>query len=86
MTRRKTRRPPDRPVATKLLPQNPHSASRITSSSLGLCLVSRPVRGSDSTTRAGFGWPTRSRALAFTDLATENFPGLRFVMASMSMD
>jgi hypothetical protein len=79
MTRRKTRRPPDRPVATKLLPQNPHSASRITSSSLG-------VRGSDSTTRAGFGWPTRSRALAFTALATENFPGLRFVMASMSMD
>src|ERR1035437_5745789 len=38
-----------------------------------------------SITRAGFGWPTRSRALALTALVAENFPGLRFVMASMSM-
>ena len=55
------------------------------SSSLGLCLVARPVRGSVSITRAGLGWPTRSRALALTALVAENFPGLRFVMASMSM-
>src|SRR5271165_3700383 len=52
------------------------------SSSLGLCLVSRPVRGSVSTTRAGLGWPTRSRAFALTALVAENFPGLRFVMVA----
>ncbi len=56
------------------------------SSSLGLCLAARPVRGSVAITRAGLGWPTRSRALALTALAAENFPGLRFVMASMSME
>ena len=48
-------------------------------------MVARPVRGSVSITRAGLGWPTRSRALALTALVAENFPGLRFVMASMSM-
>jgi hypothetical protein len=36
--------------------------------------------------RAGFGCPTRSRALAFTALVAENGVGLRFVMASMSME
>jgi len=62
-----------------------YSSWRMISSSLGLCLVSRPVRGSVSMTRAGLGWPTRSRALAFTALVAENIPGLRFVMARMSM-
>jgi hypothetical protein len=51
------------------------------SSSLGLCLASRPVRGSVFTTRAGLGWPTCSRALAFTALVAENRPGFRFVVA-----
>jgi hypothetical protein len=32
------------------------------------------------------GWPTCSRALALTAFATENLPGLRFLMASMSME
>jgi len=36
-------------------------------------------------TLAGLGWPTLCRALALTALAAENFPGLRFFMASMSM-
>jgi len=36
--------------------------------------------------RTGLGWPTRSRALAFTALAAENVLGLRFVMARMSME
>jgi hypothetical protein len=31
------------------------------------------------------GWPTRSRALAFTAFVAENFPGLRFVMARTSL-
>lgn len=48
------------------------------SSSLGLYLALRPVRGVSSTTLAGFGCPTRSRALALTALVTENRPGLRF--------
>src|SRR5271157_3602247 len=55
------------------------------SSSLGLCLAARPVRGSVLITLAGLGWPTLCRALALTALAAENFPGLRFFMASMSM-
>src|SRR6202453_2254581 len=50
-------------------------------SSWGLCFCSRPVRGSVSSTRAGFGCPTLSRALSFTALVAENFPGLRLVMA-----
>ena len=60
-----------------------YSSWRMISSSLGLCLMARPVRGSVSITRAGFGWPMRSRALALTALAAENFPGLRFVMARL---
>jgi hypothetical protein len=36
--------------------------------------------------REGLGWPTRSRALAFTALDTENLAGLRFVMAKKSME
>ncbi len=34
-----------------------------------------------SITRSGRGWPTRSRALALTALTTENFSGLRFLLA-----
>src|ERR1035441_9305711 len=56
------------------------------SSSLGLCLVARPVRGSVDSTPAGLGWPTRSRALAFTALMAENGVGLRFVTARTSME
>jgi len=53
---------------------------------LGLCLAERPVRGSVSTMRTGLGWPTRFLALALTALVAENLPGLRFVMARMSME
>ena len=56
------------------------------SSSLGLCLAARPVRGSVESTRAGLGWPTRSRALALTALVAENRVGLRFLTARMSME
>ena len=56
------------------------------SSSLGLCLVARPVRGSVERTRAGLGWPTRSRALALTALVAEKRGGLRFVTARTSME
>ena len=63
-----------------------YSSCRMISSRLGLCLASRPVRGSVSTTRAGLGWPTRSRALALTALVAENLSGLRFLMARMSME
>src|SRR5208337_1778061 len=63
-----------------------YSASRSISSSFGLCLASRGVRGAlSSITRAGLGWPTRSRALAFTALVAENRAGLRFVTARLSM-
>lgn len=57
----------------------------INSSSLGLCLVARPVLGLDSMTRAALGCPTRSRAFAFTALAAENPFGLRFAIARTSM-
>ena len=43
------------------------------------------MRGSVSTTRAGLGWPTRSRALALTALVAEKRAGLRLAMAKMSM-
>jgi len=56
------------------------------SSSLGLCLALRPVRGLSATTRDGLGWPTRSRALALTALAAEKRAGLRFPMTRMSME
>ena len=56
-----------------------YSSCRIRSSSFGLCLASRPVRGVSTTTLAGLGWPTRSRAFAFTAFVAENRPGLRFV-------
>lgn len=62
------------------------SASWMISSSFGLCLAARPVRSPVERTRAGLGWPTRSRALALTALVAENFPGLRFVMARLSME
>jgi hypothetical protein len=58
-----------------------YSSCRMICSSLGLCFCSRPVLGSVSSTRAGLGCPTRSRALSFTALVAENFPGLRLVMA-----
>ena len=61
-----------------------YSSCRRISSSLGLCLASRPVRGSVSNTRAGLGWPTRARALAFTALVAENFAGLRFLMPQLA--
>ena len=63
--------------------RNQDSPCWMISSSLGLCLAWRPVRGSVFMIRAGLGWPTRSRALALTALAAENFPGLRFVMARL---
>jgi hypothetical protein len=63
-----------------------YSSSRMTSSSLGLCFALRPVGGLSGKTREGFGWPTRSRALAFTAFAAENRAGLRFAIASMSME
>src|SRR5208282_5871560 len=62
------------------------SSCRMSWSRLGLCLASRPVRGSLSTTRAGLGWPTRSRALALTAFVAVNLGGLRFVMARKSME
>lgn len=62
------------------------SSLRINSSSFVLCFTSRPVRGPLWITRAGLGWPTRSRALAFTVFEAENVPGLRFVMARTSME
>lgn len=67
------------PAAGRLGPR--YSSSRSTSSSWGLCFRARPVLGSVSTTRDALGWPTRSRALAFTALVTENLPGLRFFIA-----
>ena len=63
-----------------------YSAWRRISSSFGLCLAWRPVRGSDWTTRLGLGWPTRSLALALTALDAEKVGGLRFVMARTSME
>lgn len=63
-----------------------YPSCRMTSSSLGLCLTARPVRGFSSITRAGLGWPTRSRALALTALAAEKRAGLRFAMVRMSME
>jgi hypothetical protein len=63
-----------------------YSPLRMISSSLGLCLIWRPVRGSVSMTRAGLGCPTSSRALALTALVAENVAGLRFVMARLSME
>ena len=63
-----------------------YSPWRRSSSSFRLCLAWRPVRGSDWTTRLGLGWPTRSLALALTALDAEKVAGLRFVMASMSME
>jgi len=44
------------------------------------------VPGLSLSTRAGFGWPTRSRALALTAFAAENRAGLRFVTAKTSME
>jgi len=44
------------------------------------------VRGSVESTRAGLGWPTRSRALALTALVAEKGVGLRFLTARMSME
>jgi len=46
----------------------------------------RPVRGASGNTRDGFGWPTRSRALAFTAFAAENPIFFRFVIVTMSME
>jgi len=57
----------------------------MSSSSLGLCLTARPVRGLVLIILDGLGWPILCRALALTALAAENFSGLRFFMASMSM-
>lgn len=48
------------------------SDSRRTSSIFSLCFAARPFRGSVSTTRTGFGCPTRSRAFALTAFVTEN--------------
>jgi hypothetical protein len=55
------------------------------SSIFGLCFAFRPVRGASGKTREGFGWPTRSRALAFTAFAAENPVFFRFAMAKTSM-
>ena len=50
---------------------------------LGLAAGARRDAGS---MREGFGWPTRSRALALTALVAEKWAGLRFAMARMSME
>ena len=82
--------PPNTPLSirTPCARQSGHvySSCPMISSSLGLCLALRPVRGLSATTRDGLGWPTRSRALALTALAAENRTGLRFPMARMSME
>ena len=75
-----------RGAAERFAGKTGYSVWRRRSSSLGLCLAWRPVRGSDWTTRLGLGWPTRSLALALTALDAEKVAGLRFVMASMSME
>ncbi len=63
-----------------------YSSPRRIWSSFGLCFALRPVRGLSGSTREGFGWPTRSRALAFTAFAAEKTAGLRFAMAKLSME
>ena len=85
--RRALKKTPPSPTALAL-PNPPcaYSSWRMISSILGLCLASRPVRGSVESTRAGLGWPTRSRALALTALVAENLAGLRFAMARVSME
>jgi hypothetical protein len=57
----------------------------MTSSNFGLCFAFRPVRGASGRTREGFGWPTRSRAFAFTAFAAENSAFFRFAIVSTSM-
>lgn len=51
----------------------------------GLCFTFRPVRGFSSIARAGFGWPTRSRAFAFTAFAAENPLALFFATIPYSL-
>ena len=55
------------------------------SSTLGLYFALRPVGGAPGRTRDGFGWPTRSRALAFTAFVAEKRAGFRLAMAKLSM-
>lgn len=53
--------------------------------SFTLYFARRPVFGFSSTTRAGFGCPTRSRAFALTALVAENFAGFFFGIATTSI-
>jgi hypothetical protein len=55
------------------------------SSIFGLYFAFRPVRGVSGNTRDGFGWPTRSRALALTAFAVENTFFFDFAMMTLSM-
>jgi hypothetical protein len=47
-----------------------------------LCFAFRPVFGASGNTRDGFGWPTRSRAFAFTAFAAEKVFFFGFAIAS----